>query len=127
MNPSINGLRGGLTKMLEVRLNNFQVQDKLALIEALKDKQLHPQFEIAVHQFVDNFGRAYSVDAPYPKRIGRWIGLHASADMISRLVAWSQTPAQVDKVAKYRAEFREALEVASKIDRSTRPKMNTAA
>lgn len=111
----------GREKMLAVWLNNFQLQDKLHLVEALKDESAHIPFELSVQQFVDDFEQTYSVDAPYPKRIGRWVGLRAPQSVIDRLVNWSRETRPHQNASRYREEFGAALEFASNIDRSTRP------
>ena len=113
--------------MFAAWLNNFQFKDKLEMIAALKEERNHRDFEIAVQQFVDGFQQSYSVDAPYPKRVGRWVGLYAPVSVIESLLDWSASVEHLIGVSKYRVEFRSALEVAREIDRSTRPQMMDAA
>ncbi|MGL4489778.1 MAG: hypothetical protein ACRCU5_10085 [Rhizobiaceae bacterium] len=114
-------------KMLSVWINNFQLKDKLQLIEALRDEEMHVPFAIAVEQFLDGFEQSFSVDAPYPKRIGRWVGLYAPQLVIDRLIVWAQTGGTHPTAARYRLEFRSALEAAMNIDRSSRPPIFEAA
>ena len=117
----------GRDAMFSVWLNNFQYQDKLALIAALRDEEMHVPFVVAVGQFVDDFEQTYSVDAPYPKRIGRWIGLHAPMPVINRLIQWANSIGPHQTSSRYREEFRNALEVAKDIDRASRPPLMDAA
>jgi hypothetical protein len=120
-------LMEGQKTMFATWLNNFQYQDKLALRAALRNDDMHVPFELAVAQFVDDFEQSYSVDAPYPKRIGRWVGLHAPLSVVERLLQWSKSDGPCQKASRYRAEFRSALEVSMIIDRSTRPQLRDAA
>ncbi len=117
----------GHQKMFALWLNNFQLKDKLALIESLRDSEMHVPFALAVEQFVDDFGQSFSEDAPYPKRIGRWVGLHAPMPVVERLMAWSVTEGPHSKSSRYRGEFRQALKGALSIDRSKRPPLTEAA
>jgi hypothetical protein len=109
--------------MLSVWLNNFQYQDKVHLRDALNDVQLHIPFELAVQQFVDDFDQSYSVDAPYPKRIGRWVGLYAPKSVIDNLSRWAAEPNSDQKAVRCRQEFGKALKLARTINRATRPPM----
>ena len=117
----------GKGQMLEIWLNNFQLKDKLELIDALLDEETHIPFALAVEQFVDDFEQSYSVDAPYPKRIGRWVGLHAPDHVIERLLTWAKSEGPHQRASRYREEFRSELEVSMKIDRSSRPPLLDAA
>ena len=107
--------------MLSVALNNFQYQDKLDLIRELENEPAYVPFQIAVHQFVDEFGEFHSPGTPYPRRIGRWIGLYAPAPVIESLLAWADEDGLLPNTAHHRREFAEALRFAKAIDRTTRP------
>jgi hypothetical protein len=119
--PLVHRADPGQEIMLEVWLNNFQFRDKLQLIEALRDEDMHVPFVLEVGKFVDKFERSFSADSPYPKRIGRWVGLHAPRPVIDRLIAWAKSDVPHTNSVRYRAEFRVALEAAMLIDRSSRP------
>lgn len=118
--------RQNQANMFSVLFNNFQLRDKQQLIARLKDQSCHAEFELAVKAFVDEFVQSYSADAPYPKRIGRWVGLHAPEGVIERLVSWASELDANGQAIRYRHEFRAALNLARSIDRNSRPTVEAA-